>query len=176
MVMPADKPVRGGVFSRNEKMAKRSGPTMKLLISYSESLDILLMQNGNSWTDGANIAENVVAFANKGNPVAVEVSGAASLLRPILFEGRLPAQSEICQGIQGRPDEVDIDRHSLPLTIRYAPKPDVLYMECGLPMPFEQTIADGFTVFYDGEDKHGKFINGIRLENAAKLLKPYLSP
>ena len=174
--MPAGKAVRGGAFSRNEKMAEGPRPTMKLLISYSESLDILLMQNGNSWTDGANIAENVVAFANKGTPVAVEVSGAASLLRPVLFEDCLPDQPETCQSIQGRPDEVDIDRHSLRLMIRYDPKADVLSMECGLPMPFGQTIADGFTVFYDGEDKYGKFINGVRLENATKLLKPYLSP
>ena len=149
---------------------------MKLLIAYNKSLDILLMHNGNSWTDGANIAENVVAFANKGNPVAVEVSGAASLLRPVLFEDCLTAQPEICQGIRGRPDEVDIDRHSLRLIIRYDSRADMLSMECGLPMPFEHTIADGFSVFYDGEDKYGKFINGIRLENAAKLFKPYLSP
>ena len=37
---------------------------MKLKISYCQSLDILLLENGLLWTDGANFAENVVAFAD----------------------------------------------------------------------------------------------------------------
>ena len=43
-----------------------------------------------------------------------------------------------------------------------------------MPTPFEHIIADGLVAFYDGEDEYGKFINAVRLENAAKLLKPYL--
>ena len=147
---------------------------MKLKISYCQSLDILLLQNGLSWADGTNVAENIVAFADaRRNPVAVEISGAASLLRPVLYaDGPPPPESR--DKIRGRPDEVDLDRAALHLIIQYDRKADVLFMESGLPMPFQQPVADGLAVFYDGEDAYGKFVNGVRLENAAKLLKPYL--
>ncbi len=142
---------------------------MKLQISCYKSSDILLMQNGHSWADGASIAEHIVAFADTGrNPVAIEVSGAASLLRPVLYEGWLPTPPESCASIHGRP--------ALRLIVKYDREADVLTMESGLPMPFEQTIADGLTVFYDGEDEYGKFVNGVKLEDAAGLLEPYLSP
>lgn len=148
---------------------------MKLQISYYHSPDLLLMQNGRPWTDGANIAENVVAFADaQRNPVAVEISGAASLLRPVLYGGEPSPKPEKPKRIHGRPDEVDLDRTSLPLIIRYDRKADILAMESGLPIPFRLIIADNLAVFYDGQDERGKFVNGIRLENAAKLLKPYL--
>ena len=146
---------------------------MKLKISYCQSLDILLLENGLSWIDGANVAENVVAFADaRRNPVAVEISGAASLLRPVLYTDGLPPESH--DEIRGRPDEVDLDQAARRLIIRYDRKADTLSMESGLPMPFQQPVADGLVVFYDGEDAYGKFVNGVRLENAAKLLKPYL--
>ena len=145
---------------------------MKLKISYCQSLDMLLLENGLSWTDGANVTENVVAFADaQRNPVTVEVSGAASLLRPVLYADEPPPESR--DKIRGRPEEVDLDRAALRLIIRYDRKADVLFMESGLPMPFQQPVADGLAVFYDGEDACGKFVNGVRLENAAKLLKPY---
>lgn len=145
---------------------------MKLKISYCQSLDILLLENGLSWIDGANVAENVVAFADaQRNPVAVEISGAASLLRPVLYADGPPSESR--DKIHGRPEEADLDRAALRLIIWYDRKADVLSMESGLPMPFRQPVADGLAVFYDGEDAYGKFVNGVRLENAAKLLKPY---
>ncbi len=150
---------------------------MKLQISYYESDDILLMQNGYSWADGAGVAECVVAYADaRHNPVAVEVSGAASLLRPVLYGGKLPMPPESCEGPDGRPDEATLDRDALRLIVRYDRDADVLALESGLPMPFEQAIADGLTAFYDGEDEYGKFVNGVRLENAARLLEPYLAP
>lgn len=49
-------------------------------------------------------------------------------------------------------------------------------LESGLPTTLEQAIADGLWVYYDGGDEHGKFINAVKLDSAAKLLKPYLSP
>lgn len=64
----------------------------------------------------------------------------------------------------------------MPLTVSYDGKADALTLASGLPTPFQYAIADGLTAFYDGEDEYGKFINAVRLENAAKLLKPYLSP
>ena len=146
---------------------------MKLQISYYESDDILLMRNGHSWADGASVAECVVVYADaKHNPVAVEVSGAASLLRPVLYGGKPPMQPQSCE----RPDEATLDRDALRLIVRYDREDDVLALESGLPMPFEQAIADGLTALYDGEDEYGKFVNGVRLKNAAKLLKPYLFP
>lgn len=146
---------------------------MKLQISYYPSSDILLMQNGRPWTDGTDVAENVVAFADaRRNPVAIEISGAASLLRPVLYGSRPP---EICEEFHAGTDDVDLDRAALRLIIRYDRKADILSMESGRPMPLQQTIAENLAVFYDGEDAHSKFVNGIRLENAARLLKPYLA-
>ena len=150
---------------------------MKLQISYYPSDDILLMQNGNLWKDGGNIAENVIVYADaESRPAAIEVSGAAKLLRPILNAGRLKAQPRNAGVCGGRPDEDDIDRVTLPLTVSYDGETDTLTLESGLPTPFDIAIADGLTAFYDGEDEYGKSINAVRLENAAKLLKPYLSP
>ena len=37
---------------------------MKLQVSYYPSDDILLLENGNQWKFGANIAEDVVAYAD----------------------------------------------------------------------------------------------------------------
>ncbi len=150
---------------------------MKLQISYYPSDDILLMENGKQWKDGANIAEDVVAYADtEHRPAAIEVSGAAKLLCQALYISQIKAapQSRAAPGV--RPDEGDIDRVTLPLTVSYDRKTDTLTLASGLPTPFDITIADGLTAFYDGEDEYSKFINAVRLENAAKLLKPYLSP
>lgn len=150
---------------------------MKLQISYYPRDDILLMQNGNLWKDGGNIAENVIVYADPENrPAAIEVSGAAKLLRPILNAGQLKATSQNCRASEGRPEEDGLDRVTLPLTVSYDREADALTLECGLPTPFNIAIADGLTAFYDGEDEYGKYINAVRLENAAKLLKPYLAP
>ena len=93
---------------------------MKLQISYYQSLDILLMQNGHPWTDGANVAENVVVFADdERNTVAVEVSEAASLLRQVLYGSQLSRAPQSCAIARARLDEVDLDRPNLPLIIRY---------------------------------------------------------
>ena len=138
---------------------------MELQISYYKSSDTLLMQNGHQWADGGNVVENVVAFADaKKNPVAIEVSGAASLLCPILYGGKLVAKMEGRNESHDRPDEVDLDRVVLPLIVRYDQDKDVLTIESGLPTPFNLTIADGLLAFYDGEDEYGKFINAVRLE------------
>ena len=150
---------------------------MKLQISYFPGDDILLMQNGNLWKYGGNIAESVIVYADPENrPAAIEVSGAAKLLRPILNAGQLKAAPRNCGASGDRPDEDDLDRFNLPLTVSYDREVDTLTLECGLPTPFDIAIADGLTVFYDGEDEYGKYINAVRLENAAKLLKPYLAP
>ena len=150
---------------------------MKLQISYYPSDDILLMQNGRHWKSGANMAEDVVAYADvERKPVAIEISGAAKLLRPALHTGRAMPAPQSCASSGGRPDEDNIDRITLPLFVTYDMETDALTLDSGLPTPFEHIIADGLTAFYDGEDEGGKFINAVRLENAAKLLKPYLSP
>ena len=150
---------------------------MKLKISYYPTDDILLMENGKQWRDGASMAEDVVAYADtEHNPVAIEISGATKLLRPALDDrqAKTSPQSRATFGV--RPDEYDIDRITLPLAVSYDVETDTLTLGSGLPAPFQCAIADGLTAFYDGEDEYGKFINAVRLENAAKLLKPYLSP
>ena len=150
---------------------------MKLQISYYPSDDILLMENGEQWKGGANMAEDVVAYADiEHRPAAIEISGATKLLLQTLYTGqsKTAPQSLAVPGV--RPDEDDIDRVTLPLTVSYDRETDTLTLESGLPTPFEQAIADGLVAFYDGEDECGKFINAVRLENAAKLLKPYLPP
>jgi hypothetical protein len=150
---------------------------MKLQISYYKFPDILLMQNGRQWSSGGNVAEDVVAFVDaERNPVAIEVSGAGSLLRQVLYGNEPSPKAERNKSLHGRPDEIELDRTGLPLMVNYDRQSDVLTIETGLPMPFRQAIADGLVALYDGEDDFGKFINGVRLENAAKLLKPYLSP
>ena len=150
---------------------------MKLQISYYPSDDILLLDNGKQWKDGGNIAENVVVYSDsESKPAAIEVSGAAKLLRPILNAGQLKAAPRDCRASGDRPDEDNLDRVNLALTVSYDREVDILTLECGLPAPFQYTIADGLTAFYDGEDEYGKFINAVRLENAAELLKPYLRP
>ena len=150
---------------------------MKLQISYYPSDDILLMENGKQWKDGANVAEAVVAYADaEYKPAAIEISGAIKLLRPALYTRQLKTAPQSRAASGGRPDEDDIDRVTLPLTVSYDRETDTLTLESGLPAPFDIAIADGLTAFYDGEDECGKFINAVRLENAAKLLKPYLSP
>ena len=150
---------------------------MKLQILYYPSDDILLMENGKQWKVGANMAEDVVAYADaEHKPAAIEISGAAKLLRPTLYVGQVKTAPQSCVASGGRPDEDDIDRVTLPLTVNYDRKADTLTLESSLPTPFKHIIADGLTAFYDGEDEYGKFINAVRLENAGKLLKPYLSP
>ena len=149
---------------------------MKLQISYYPSDDILLMGNGKKWRSGSNVAEDVVAYADdEHRPAAIEISGAAKLLLPPL-SGHIKAAPQSCCAPGDRPDEGDIDRIILPLAVAYDKETDVLTLESSLPTPFDVTVADGLTAFYDGEDEYGKFINAVRLENAAKLLKPYLAP
>ena len=150
---------------------------MKLQISYYPSDDILLLDNGRPWAWGSDVANGVIVYADaEHNPVAIEVSGLSSLLRPFLYEGRSADSMSDCEGLCSRPDEIDLDRMQLQLVVKYDHADDALTLESGLPTPLEITIADGLTAFYDGEDEYGKFINAVRLENAAKLLKPYLSP
>ena len=149
----------------------------KLQVSYYESLDILLLQNGCQWNTGGNVAEGVVAFADaQRNTVAIEVTGARSFLRQILFEEEPSKKRERHKSFDFRPNEADLDRVSLPLIVIYDRDTDTLTLDSGLPTPFEFAIADGLIAYYDGEDEHGKFINAVSLENAAKLLKPYLAP
>lgn len=150
---------------------------MKLQISYYPSDDILLMQNGNQWKSGANMAEDVVAYADtEHKPAAIEISGATKLLRPALYTGQVKTAPQSCAASDARPDEDDIDRVTLPLTISYDGETDTLTLGSGLPTTYGIIIADGLTAFYDGEDEYGKFINGVSLDNAAKLLLPHLRP
>ena len=150
---------------------------MKLQISYYPSDDILLLNNGSPWAWGADVAKDIIVYADAElNPVAIEVSGPSSLLRPVLYEGRPGVSAPNCEDLRGRPPEIDLDRMQLRAIVKYDQTTDTLNLECGLPALFQGTIADGLTAFYDGEDEYGKFINAVRLENAAKLLKPYLSP
>ena len=150
---------------------------MELLISYYKSNDILLLQNGRLWTGGFNFAENAVVYADDDrNIVGVEVSGAAGLLHQSIYSNKWKTGKGNPKGDSRRPDEIDLDRTSLPLSVKYDPEKDELTLQSGLPTPFEQVIAEGLVVLYDGEDEDGKFINAIRLENAAKLLNPFLSP
>ncbi len=158
-------------------MVKEAKPTMKLRISYYPSDDILLLNNGSPWAWGADVAKDVIVYADSElNPVAIEVSGPGSLLRPVLYEGRPGVSASSCEKLRDRPAEIDLDRMQLQPIVKYDRTADALTLECGLPTRFQCTIADGLTVFYDGEDEYGKFINAVRLENAAKLLKPYLTP
>ena len=149
---------------------------MKLQISYYPSDDILLLNNGTPWAWGADVAKDVIVYADaEFNPVATEVSGASRLLRPALYTAQFAKVAPpSCATSDGRPDEDDLDRVTLPLTVSYNRKTDTLTLDSGLPTPFNIAIADGLTAFYDGEDEYGKFINAVRLENAAKLLKPYI--
>ena len=62
------------------------------------------------------------------------------------------------------------------MAVSYDGETDTLTLESGLPTTYGIIIADGLTAFYDGEDEYGKFINAVRLENAANLLKQYLLP
>lgn len=152
---------------------------MKLQISYYPSDDILLLENGGQWKDGGNVGENVVAYADAANsPAAIEISGARKLLCQALYAEKESAtpQNLPTPATGRRPDESDIDRVCWPLTVNYDRKEDILTLASGLPTPFDIAIADGLTAFYDGEDEYGKFINAVRLENAAKLLNPFLSP
>ena len=153
-------------------------PGVRMLkISYYPTDDILLMENGKQWRDGSSMAEDVVAYADtEHNPVAIEISGASRLLRPALYTVQAKVAPQSCATSDGRPDEYDIDRVTLPLAVSYDRETDTLTLGSGLPTPFNIAIADGLTAFYDGEDEYGKFINAVRLENAAKLLKPHLSP
>jgi hypothetical protein len=150
---------------------------MKLNISYYPSDDILLLDNGCPRAWGTDVANNVIVYADAGhNPVAIEVSGPSSLLWPVLYEDRSTESMSDSEGLCSRPDENNLDRMQLRLVVKYDRVADVLTLECGLPTPFDVAIADGLTAFYDGEDEYGKYINAVRLENAAKLLKPYLPP
>ena len=150
---------------------------MNLQISYYKSGDILLLQNGQRWAGGSNVAKDLVAYADGDREiVGIEVSGAVVLLSKTLYGKREMTGRADPVEFPARPDEADLDRVSLPLSVNYDPQMNELVLESGLPTPFEQTIADGLTAFYDGEDEYGKFINAVRIENAGKLLKPYLAP
>ena len=150
---------------------------MKLKISYFPSDDILLMDNGCPRAWGTDVAKNVIVYTdNEHKPAAIEISGATKLLCPVLYAKRVKSAPRDCTVSSDRPDEDDIDRFTLPLTVSYDGETDTLTLESGLPTPFEQVIADGLIAFYDGEDQYGKFINAVRLENAASVLKPYLAP
>ena len=153
---------------------------MRLRISYYALDDILLLENGSQWKQGANMAEDVVAYADSDRqPAAVELSGARKVLETILFpsKARFPGKPAAPSG--HRPDEDEIDRVELPLTIDYDAETDTLILDSGLPKTYKLEIADGLIAYYDGEDEYGKFINAVSLENAANtspLLRPYLSP
>ena len=150
---------------------------MKLQVSYYPSDDILLLENGNQWKFGANIAEDVVAYADtEHKPAAIEISGAKKVLEHLLRVGQTKTAPIVDATPRHRPDEDEIDRVTLPLTVNYDSETDTLTLGSGLPTTFDITIADGLIAYFDGADEHGKFINAVRLENAAKLLKPYLAP
>ncbi len=150
---------------------------MKLQISYYPSDDILLLENGQPWKHGANLAEDVVTYADSEHrPAAIEISGAKKVLEPLLRVGEKGTMSRFAPALHHRPDEDEIDRVFLPLTVSYDRETDILMLECGLPKTHDFIIADGLVVYYDGEDEFGKFVNGVRLEQAAKLLAPYLTP
>jgi hypothetical protein len=150
---------------------------MKLQISYYPSDDILLLENGKRWKHGSNVAEDVVAYADSGhNPAAIEISGATRVLEPLLRSGEIKTVQQLNSAASGaRLGEDGIDRVSLPLKVNYERETDTLTLECGLPITSVITIAEGLSAFYDGAGEYGKLINSIRLENAAKLLKPYLT-
>ena len=150
---------------------------MKLKVSYYPSDDILLLENGGQWRDGGNVAEAVVAYSDADNmPAAIEISGARKLLFQTLYaEKESDASQYFASPAAGRPKESEIDRVCWPLTVNYDREADTLTLTSGLPALFDFSIADGLTVFYDGEDEHGKYINAVTLQNAGELLKPYLS-
>ena len=150
---------------------------MKLQISYYPSDDILLLENDKQWKYCVNMAEDVVTYADtEHKPAAIEISGAKRVLEPLLCIGQIEAAQKVGVTSSHRPDEDEVDRVSLPLTVVYDRDTDTLTLDSGLPTTFEFAIADGLVAYFDGEDESGKFINGVRLENAAKLLKPYLAP
>jgi uncharacterized protein YuzE len=150
---------------------------MKLQISYYPSDDILLLENDKQWKYCVNMAEDVVTYADtEHKPAAIEISGAKRVLEPLLCIGQIEAAQKVGVTSGHRPDEDEVDRVSLPLTVVYDRDTDTLTLDSGLPTTFEFAIADGLVAYFDGEDESGKFINGVRLENAAKLLKPYLAP
>ena len=150
---------------------------MKLQVSYYPSDDILLLENGKQWKHGANMAQDVVTYADtEHQPAAIEIAGAKKVLKPMLCPGQSEASTQPSAVSGQRPDEGEIDRVTLPLTVNYDRDTDTLTLESGLPTTFDIGIADGLVALYDGEDELGKFINGIRLENAAKRLRPFLLP
>jgi uncharacterized protein YuzE len=150
---------------------------MKLQISYYPSDDILLLENDKPWKYCADMAESVLTYADtEKNPAAIEISGAKRVLEPLLRIGQIEAERKVGATSGHRLDEGEVDRSSLPLTVIYDKDTDTLTLASGLPTTFDFAIADGLIAYFDGEDELGKFVNGIKLENAAKLLKPYLAP
>ena len=57
---------------------------MKLVIEYHAESDTLWLGNGETASDGEDIAENVIVFFRDDRPVAVQIDHAAELLGPIL--------------------------------------------------------------------------------------------
>ena len=136
-----------------------------------------MLENDKQWKYCADMAEDVVTYADtEQKPAAIEISGAKKVLKPLLCIDQIEAAQKVGATSGHRPDEDGIDRGSLPLTVIYDRDTDTLILDSGLPTTFEFAIADGLIAYFDGEDEFGKFINGIKLENAAKLLKPYLTP
>ena len=150
---------------------------MKLQISYYALDDILLLENGSQWKQGANMAEDVVAYADSNQQLAaIEISGARRVLQSLLSPHKVKISGKSTTPLDHRPDEDEIDRVELPLVVRYDTEADTLILDSGLPKTYKQEIAEGLVAYYDGEDEYGKYINAVRLENAGKLLKPYLAP
>ena len=59
---------------------------MKLVIEYHAESDTLWLGNGETASDGEDIAENVIGFFQDDRPVAVQIDHAAELLGPILSQ------------------------------------------------------------------------------------------
>ena len=57
---------------------------MKLVIEYHAQSDTLWLGNGETASEGEDIAENVIVFFRDDRPVAVHIDHAAELLMPIL--------------------------------------------------------------------------------------------
>ena len=57
---------------------------MKLVIKYHAQSDTLWLGNGETASDGEDIAEEVIVFFRDDRPVAVHIDHAAELLMPIL--------------------------------------------------------------------------------------------
>ncbi len=150
---------------------------MALSAKYDEKTDYLMLSNGRLWDAGTAVAGGLIVFDDDERNIAyVELEGKGALLRALLYDG-LPALSTEKSNLPSdRPSEVDLDRHGLPLIVQYDPDSDVLKLENGLPTPYAQIVDSGLTVFFDGEDEHGRFYNGVMLENAAAFLRPHLCP